>query len=226
SIIADSEGENAPLNLDNFQKRQTTTQRANANAAVDARIPETFHWLIVPTQLKADGAVEWQSARLQGQDQLAVRASKKLKSDGQLAAQFASTLLRQELDKIPLWQGTHVSLKQLIEYFAQYLYLQRLAGPDVLISAAKDGVALTSWSTDTFAYAEGWDEAKQRYVGLQSARILPLTRDSSGLLVKPEVASQQFAAEATPPPASGAGATTTTTAGTSPGVAPNGGNSS
>lgn len=38
-----------------------------------------------------------------------------------------------ELDKVPLWRGDHVTLKQLVEDFAQYLYLPRLKDSDVLL---------------------------------------------------------------------------------------------
>ena len=45
------------------------------------------------------------------------------------------------------------------EDFARYLYLPRLAGPEVLIQAIRDGVALLTWQSDSFAYAESYDEA-------------------------------------------------------------------
>lgn len=42
--------------------------------------------------------------RLSGQDALAVRVSKKLKSDELLITGFAPTRLRMELDRVPLWR--------------------------------------------------------------------------------------------------------------------------
>ena len=35
---------------------------------------------------------------------------------------------------VPLWRGDHVAVKQLVEDFARYLYLPRLAGPEVLVA--------------------------------------------------------------------------------------------
>ena len=70
--------------------------------------------------------VTWEALRLSGQDALAVRASKKLRSDELLLTSFASTLLRMEMDRVPLWRGDHVAIKQLVEDFARYLYLPRL----------------------------------------------------------------------------------------------------
>jgi hypothetical protein len=55
-----------------------------------------------------------------------VRASKKLRSDELYLTSFASTRLRMELDRVPLWRGNHVAVKQLVEDFARYLYLPRL----------------------------------------------------------------------------------------------------
>ena len=119
-----------------------------------ARLPETYQWLLVPVQSSPQAAVEWQSVRLSGQDALAVRASKKLRSDEHLVTGFAATRLRMELDRVPLWRGDHVAIKQLVEDFARYLYLPRLKEPAVLLEAIRDGLRLLTWSQDSFAYAE------------------------------------------------------------------------
>ena len=77
SILA----EKVELNLDPQQVKQAETQKSAADGAVTARLPETYQWLLVPVQSSPQAAVEWQSVRLSGQDALAVRASKKLRSD-------------------------------------------------------------------------------------------------------------------------------------------------
>ena len=106
---------------------------------------------------------------------------------------------------MPLWRGDHVAIKQLVEDFARYLYLPRLAGPEVLVEAIRDGVALMFWQTDTFAYAESHDEAAARYRGLRGGQAVSLSADSAGLLVKPDVAQRQMDAETAPvPPGGGA----------------------
>jgi len=56
-------------------------------------------------------ALEWKAFRLQGQEPLAVRASKRMRSDDLLVTRFAGTSLRMELDKIPLWRGDHAEIK-------------------------------------------------------------------------------------------------------------------
>jgi len=203
SILAEKE----LLNLDPQQVKQAETQRAAADGAVTARIPEAYQWLLVPVQPEPQSPVKWEAYRLTGQAPLAVRASKKLKNDELLIASFAASRLRMELDRIPLWQqGRHVAIRQLIEYFARYLYLPRLAGPETLLKAIGDGLLLITWEKDAFAYADSFDEAEGRYRGLRSGQAVPLSvGDAPGLLVKPEIARRQMDAErpATPTPGTG-----------------------
>ena len=138
--------EQVELNLDPQQVKQAETQKAAADGAVTARLPETYQWLLVPGQSSPQAVVEWQSIRLSGQDALAVRASKKLRSDELLVTGFAPTRLRMELERVPLWRGEHVAIKQLVEDFGRYLYLPRFKGPDVLVDAVREGLRLLTWN--------------------------------------------------------------------------------
>lgn len=180
------------LNLDPHQARQAETQRQAADGAVTARLPETYQWLLVPEQKAPDSPVEWHAVRVAGGDPLAVRASKKLRSEELLLTSLGSTILRRYLDKVPLWPDDHVTLPQLVEYFACYLYLPRVQGPAVVTSAVEDGVGLLTWEQDTFAYAESHDESAGRYLGLRAGRNVTLTVGDRGLVVKPAVARAQI----------------------------------
>ncbi len=184
--------ERVPLNLDQFQTRQAETKRQSADEAVDLRIAEAYHWLLVPGQPDPKGEVTWTDLKLQGQDSLATRAAKKLKNEEGLLVQMGAVRLRTELDRVPLWTGNHVGIKQLCEYMARYLYLPRLRDEQVLIAAIQEGVSSLVWS-ETFAYAEGWDEQRQRYQGLRAGQATRIMTDDRSLLVKPEAASAQFA---------------------------------
>jgi predicted AAA+ superfamily ATPase len=197
SILA----ERVALNLDPHQVRQAETQKQAVDGAVTARLPETYQWLLVPEQVNPHVPVTWQSIRISGGDGLAVRASKKLRSDESLVTSFGSTILRKHLDEVPLWRGDHVEVRQLVEDFARYLYLPRLVGPGVLVQAIRDGVALLTWSSDTFAYAESHDEAGGRYRGLRGGQVVSFSADSAGLLVSPGVAQRQMDAETRSTPA-------------------------
>jgi len=218
SIVHDSEA----LNLSSHQQRQATSQKHAASTVVDSRIPEAYQWLLVPTQATPQSPMEWTPFRLAGQEALAVRASKKLRNDEMLITGLAGTRLRLELDNVPLWRGNHVSLKQLAEDFARYTYLPRLRDSSVLVGAARDGLGLLMWPQESFAYADSYDEASCRYLGLKSGQNIAISEDSFfGLLVKPQVAIAQLEAEKSQhvPAAEATGDTSTplaTTGGPSP----------
>lgn len=134
SIVDDQKA----LNLDPQQVRQAENQKNNADATVSAQIPETYQWLLVPQQKdnKPESPVEWQTIKLSGQESLAVRASRKLRSGDLLVPGLAGSMLRAEMDRIPLWRGNdHVAVKQLVEDFARYPYLPRLQDPAAALSA-------------------------------------------------------------------------------------------
>lgn len=197
SILAEKE----ILNLSPHQVKQAETQRTAADGAVNARLPETYQWLLVPVQAKPQAAAEFQAIRLSGQDALAVRASKKLRSEELLVTGFAASRLRMDLDKIPLWRGDHVAIKQLVEDFARYLYLPRLREPAVLLNAIREGVALLTWEQDSFAYAESFDESAGRYRGIRGGQNVSLVdADAPGLIVKQGVARKQLEAESVKKP--------------------------
>jgi predicted AAA+ superfamily ATPase len=195
SIERDSES----LNLDAFQRNQAKTKYEEADATVARRIPEAYMWLLVPGEKKAGengpSRLEWTELKPSGNEALSVNASKRLKNDGLLITKWAGAVLRLELDRVPLWRGPHVAVKQLAEDFARYLYLPRLRDSSVLADAISEGLGLISWSQDSFAYADGWDEQNQRYRGLQVGRQIRVNIEVGGLIVKPEVATPQLTEE-------------------------------
>ena len=188
--------EKLTLNLDPQQVKQAETQLKAADGAVTARLPETYQWLLVPVQATPQAAIEWQAMRLSGQDALAVRASKKLRSDELLLTGFAPSRLRMELDRVPLWRGDHVAIKQLAEDFGRYLYLPRLADSSVLVGPIRDGFSLLTWEQDSFAFADSHDESAARYRGLRGGEMVSVAdAHAPGLLVKPSVARVQIDAD-------------------------------
>ncbi|MFZ1829153.1 MAG: Swt1 family HEPN domain-containing protein [Candidatus Competibacteraceae bacterium] len=188
--------EKVQLNLDPHQVTQAETQKVAADSAMTARLPETYQWLLAPVQATPQAAITWEALRLSGTDALAVRASKKLRTDELYLTSFASTRLKMELDRVPLWRGEHVAVKQLIEDFARYLYLPRLKDSGVLLHAISDGVNLLTWSQDSFGFADAFDEVAGRYKGLRGGTMVNLADPhSTGLVVKPEVANKQIEAE-------------------------------
>jgi hypothetical protein len=204
------EKEKEPLNLTPFQANQVDQRLASSDQAVKGRIPETYVWLLVAGQKRPETgqafpAVEWQEFRLQGQEWLAERASKKLKNDGLLITSMAGAVLRFEIEQVPLWRGNHVGVKQLVDDFAKYLYLPRVKNAQVILDAIQDGVGRLTWSQDTFAYADYCDAAANRYRGLEAGRRPTVQLNANSVVVKPEVAAAQIEKDAAPPTTTGAG---------------------
>ena len=129
-----------------------------------------------------------------------MRASKKLRNEELYLTSFAPTRLRMELDRVPLWRGDHVAVKQLVEDFARYLYLPRLRDSQVLLDAIRDGVSLLTWMQDSYGFADSFDEGAERYKGLRGGQMVSLAdAHSPGLVVKPDVATKQMDAERSTP---------------------------
>ena len=106
-----------------------------------------------------------------------------------------------ELDRVPLWRGDHVAVKQLLEDFGRYLYLPRVKSSAVVVGAVRDGLGLLTWRSDSFGYADDWDEAAGRYRGLRGGQIVNLSEENvTGLLVRPDAVRRQEEAEALPKP--------------------------
>ena len=85
----------------------------------------------------------------------------------------------------------------------QVRLLPRLQTSRALNASVQDGLNLMTWGKDSFAYADSYDEAGNRYRGLVGGRMVNI--GSGGLLVHPEAALQQMEAE-TPQPSAGAAA--------------------
>ena len=194
------EGEKVSLDLTPFQANQVDQKKTSSDQAVKGRIPETYVWLLVPGQKRPESGqafpnVEWQEIRLQGQEALAERASKKLKNEELLITNMAGTRLHLEITQIPLWRGNHVGVKQLVDDFAKYLYLPRVKNSQVILDAIQDGVARLTWKQDTFAYADSYDASACRYRGLEAGRRATVQLNLDSAVVKAEVASLQLEKE-------------------------------
>ena len=197
------ESEKVSLDLTPFQANQVDQKKTSSDQAVKGRIPETYVWLLVPGQKRPESGkafpdVEWQEIRLQGQEALAERASKKLKNEELLITNMAGTRLHLEITQIPLWRapGNHVGVKQLVDDFAKYVYLPRVKNAQVILDAIQDGVARLTWKQDTFAYADSYDAAAARYRGLEAGRRPNVQLNSESVVIKPEVAAAQMEKDA------------------------------
>ena len=102
-----------------------------------------------------------------------------------------------ELDRVPLWRGDHVEVRQLADHFARYLYLPRLAGPEVLVAAIQDGLGLLLWTRRIVRLCRCLRRSHEAAIADSAAAVRSpvLGPESDGLLIKPEVAVAQQEAE-------------------------------
>ena len=187
--------EHEQLNLDAFQRKQAEDRRGEFEKTVAARILETWVWTLVPHQPDPTSrGIEWSPGRLQGQDPLAVRCCRKLVQEESLLTRMGAERLNLVLDKY-LWRNAdHIGTKKLSEYLASYLYLPRLRDADVLAQAIQAGIS--ELVCENFAYAGRFDAETGRYEGLKLTGVGPVVIDSLSVLVKPDVAKAQAAADA------------------------------
>ncbi len=188
--------EKEELNLDELSRRQAQSQRDNFDETVTQRLNETFVWALVPSQDAGSAELTWEAIKVTGADPLPVRVSRKLEQAELLLPKLGGVRLRMELDRVPLWQGDHISTQQLWSYFAQYLYLPRLRDRSVLVRAIESGAADIGWGQDTFAYAQAFDEASGRYLGLVAGSGTTVLIDGVSVVIKPEAAKRQLDEEA------------------------------
>lgn len=189
------------LNLDVFQSNQATAKRNQTNETVDYQLKEAYQWLLVPghdaSATNPKDQLVWTEVRLQGQDSPILRASRKAVHEGHLLTNCAANVLRLEALDLYLWREVdHLDLKKLWTYLSNYLYLPRLKSEQILLQSVQEGASAMLWE-ENFAYATGWDEAKQRYLGLKAGTQEPFTVALSpqNLIVKPEVALRQLKAD-------------------------------
>ena len=178
------------LGLDLAQAKQAQTKESELDQLVDARVLETWQWLITPAVPADDptGPVCYETMRVGGGEPLAQRVGKKLKSEEGLVTEYSGVRLRLDLDRVLWGGGDHVKVAGLRDAYAKYLYLPRLRDEAVLHEAIRDGIAKLTWAGDAFALAEAYDEASGEYRGLIAGLGSDAPIGAAAVLVKPDVA--------------------------------------
>jgi hypothetical protein len=129
---------------------------------------------------------------------VAQRVGRALVNEGALLVRFSPQMLRSKLDGElhTLWDGGHVTVRDLWENFAKYVYLPRLRDIEVLTAAAEAAPSLLTWQMEGFATSVGTN-GTGRYLGLTTgSHPGPLTPTS--LIVNPEFALGQLESEPEP----------------------------
>lgn len=185
SIVDDPEG----LDLSASQVKQAKTKLAEMESTVAGRLKETWIWMLAPEQPDPRGETEWSPTRLQGQDGLVQRASKKLVQSEGLITKLGPGRLQMSLNNHLWGDDDHINTKKLWEYLASYIYLPRLRDSTVLSNAIQDGIGRLT--CDFFGYADRYDERLKRYIGLISVGGGSVVIDGDSVVIKPEVAVAQ-----------------------------------
>jgi hypothetical protein len=188
SVKDDSED----LNLDAAQNRDADNNLRRSNETVDARIKESYCWLLVPyIDRQVDmKTIKWEADRISGgSDSIVIKAAKKMIQSELIISQWAPSLLLMELNNLLWREANDIQIKKLWEYLSTYCYLPRLANVSVLEETIRLGVN----SVEYFAFAAAFDG--NRYIDLKFNQ--PISSiESSGLLVKTDIAQNQLSAEA------------------------------
>lgn len=188
SIVDDE----AVLNLGRAELKQAIGARDQADAAVTARLNETYSWLIAPRQPK-DGPIELTARPLPpGADGPAVRASAALQATEELLTRWSPQGLTIELERL-LWADRpgltvrHINLRKLWTDLCSYPYLPRLRDRTVLEETIREAVR----SRDYLGYATAV-KADGSYAGLVfGGPASGIYFDDDAVIVKPGVAQEQ-----------------------------------
>ena len=91
------------LQLTAHQLRQAQTKRDDSKKQVESLIAETFTLVLTPEQMPGTSEIVWQTSRAAGEDTIAVRASRKLRSEEKLISRYSGVRVRMDIDRGELW---------------------------------------------------------------------------------------------------------------------------
>lgn len=178
------------LNLDTHQRKMADDRSAAAEKTLSDRLQEAYSWLLVPVQ-EGTGPITWDETQVRGSDPYAGRVADRLRKSAHLYARWNPAELKMELDRWFWNDAPHVPIKKVWGDMTKYCYLPRLTDQEVFLAAVRDGLR----SRDYFAYATSVGP-DGRYLGLAfGAAGAEVYVDDASVLVKPDAAAAQTAAD-------------------------------
>lgn len=176
------------LNLSPHQQKQAASKLKETDETVSSQIDLAFEYILTPIQTPGTSKILWQETKAYGKGSLPDRVARRLKSEEMMIDAYSGVRVRMDLDKeeVSLWskQGDIV-VKDLWEAYTKFPYMPRLANFSVLAHAISDGTASTSWDTETFAYADAYDQEVGAWKGIKRNQQVNPSR--SGFLLRPDV---------------------------------------
>ena len=199
SVVRDHEA----LNLDAHQRREAADGEKASDETVRLRVNEAWRWLLVPVQhasAEGVGGLQWDVAQIAADsDAVAARVSRRMRSSEHLIVRWSPALLKMELDRWFWKDRPHVPVKQVWDALGAYCYLPRLRDGAVFeatIRAGLGGEASGGGGAGGDYFANATSVSPQgRYEGLTLGSPATVYVDATSVLVKPEVARAQLAAE-------------------------------
>lgn len=184
-------GEAEALELTRTARADTEKKLSAASDRAKRLVMEAYKTLLVPAQTTNDlRAVEWDVFSIGGSEAISKRAFERAVRDEAVLSEYSAFLLDRDLSTL-LWQGRdHIACAELSKDYAQYCYLRRFSDEGVL----REAIAAAVTAKDYFAYADGYDEEKGRYLGLVLGE-RPVVSMRDGLVVQRERALEQLAFE-------------------------------
>jgi predicted AAA+ superfamily ATPase len=181
------------LGLGGQQTSQAKMRMERVSEMVDTRLLDTFVWGLYPKQSSGEATYTIGTSSTSGSTtDLIGRTAAKL--EDQIATARSAALIRMDLDG-PLtaaWESGAISAGQLHSFYATYPYLTRLRDRETLFDGLRSVDDEMFWERDGFAFADGYDDGENRFIGLRlptddvAAHIVDST-----LIVKPPVAQAQ-----------------------------------
>lgn len=186
------------LDLTGSQRSLAEERREKASHKIELRLRDAYQWAIVPH----GQPIELPVTKIDGDSEsLAERVTRKLGNAGELADVHGPQLIRLRLDgdASKLWESGYVAVGDLWRMYAEYPYMPRLRDRDVLEQGLVAPLML--WEQEGFALADSYDAGAERFVGLwvSTDEAVPPQITDSTLIVKPELAVAQRAAETVAP---------------------------
>ncbi len=185
--------EKMELELDDDQMKQVEDHHRTTDKKITTWIHAAYKWVLVPTQTDPEQPVSWKAVGVDRADTLAEAAALTLRDKMLMLSALDAPTLQVYLDELSLWDDDHLPLQKLVNSIAEFSYLPRVAGPHVLLDAVREGVALSTWEEDSFAYADAFNEESGQFEGLKAGEAVEITEESTGLLVRSGRAAAQLA---------------------------------
>ncbi len=180
-----TQGERRVQNLKDERLAQAQASLRKASEAIRRTVPKAYRSAIAPAQLdpqQTEFTMSSEQTKAAETGDIVESAFDTFKAREALIDYETAEALNDRLTEYIWNDNDHISIQQVWEMMAQYVYMPRLENRDVLTAAVKEGI-----ENGTFGYAERYDPEQQHYHGLQFRQQLH-TLNPEGLIVKAEVA--------------------------------------